>query len=170
MVFFAVSKGSGVMDYVLAFKEESSTHRSISSSSISTSVMDGTSPDSVKGKKSTISIFTLYSSIYLLLLLSVFIFLLSLLSPSPVPPHIVHASAWPPHGSSPEALHWEGDPDQRSSIHTSFSPELQISGTLLFTESSRSYRLYYLCYFREGYELSARVWVFISSIFTLIKL
>lgn len=73
MVFFAVSKGSGVMDYVLAFKEESSTHRSISSSSITTSVVDGTSPDSVKGKKSTISIFTLYSSIYLLLLLSVFI-------------------------------------------------------------------------------------------------
>ncbi|XP_053493619.1 protein spire homolog 1 isoform X2 [Ictalurus furcatus] len=32
-------------------EEESSTHRSISSSSITTSVVDGTSPDSVKGKK-----------------------------------------------------------------------------------------------------------------------
>lgn len=51
---------------------------------------------------------------------------LSLKSPSPVPPDIVHTSAWTSRGCSTETLYREGDSDQRAFVRTT-SVELQIS-------------------------------------------
>lgn len=56
------------MDYFFVLKEETSTHRSVSTSSISTSLVDDTSPDSVRGIK---SMWTPYALIDQLLLLCI---------------------------------------------------------------------------------------------------
>lgn len=82
--------------------------------------------------KEVCALFTLLTFLHLLLCRYIhFLTFLSLVSPSPVPPDIVHTSARPAHGCSAETLHREGDPDQRAVIHTSSSPELPISGKVV---------------------------------------
>lgn len=79
------------MDYVFPFKEESSTYRSISTSSISNSVVDDTSPDSVMGKKSMCT-----SLIYFNLSTSAPLCIHFLTLPvSSAPPRFLHISSTP---------------------------------------------------------------------------
>lgn len=104
----------------LVHQEDFVVHKSISSSSVATSLMDDTSPESTVGKKSTKKIccivvtcshssymngfavlkFTCASSSFLLLN-----------SASNVPAHILNTTARTPSDPPEETFHWEGDPD-----------------------------------------------------------
>lgn len=138
---------------VYSVQDEIVGRRSASSSSVATSLMDDTSPESALGKKSESNhtLTAMYSWVFTFLLLfikkvlkpwfnqsmgsfplSCFIsplFLSSMnTSPPHVPAHFLYTSAREASDPSEETLHREGNPDQCPTIYAAHQTELQVPG------------------------------------------
>lgn len=89
------------------------------------------------GKKEY-SFFTIVSLLFWSLHLQVrFIFVFSFLNSAPyVPAHILDTPARAASDPSEETLHWEGDPDQCSTVSAAHQTQLQVSGEAEHPQSS----------------------------------